>query len=277
MKKYTALVFLIISMLNLAMAQCPATIQINRTPENPVCKNTPVTFTITPSAGGITNYIWVVNGDTVSNATTFTTSINFAHVEIYAVSDTCNLDTLYADANIINVEIVAEYNVVIEECNQTVADIQILNITGGEEPYSYNLYAGEAGGLGQKETYTDVPVSAYPLVIEDANGCIDTFWVYMNILECPPPQPTQVITPNGDGYNDMWRIQFIELYPNNEVFIYDRWGQRVYHKKEYTNSEGWEAKYVGKDMPVSTYYYVLKIEYEKKEEEVFKGAISVFR
>lgn len=276
MKKYTALVFLIFGLCHLSLAQCPASIQINRSPENPVCKNTDVTFTITPSAGGITNYIWVVNGDTVSNAPTFTTNTNFAHVEIYAVSDTCNLDTLYADANIINVELVANYNVIIEECNQTVADIEILNVSGGEEPYSYNLITGE-GSLGHKSTYTDVPVSSYPLVIEDNNGCVDTFWVDMTALECPPPLPTQVITPNGDGYNDMWRIQFIELYPNNEVFIYDRWGQRVYHKKGYTNTEGWEAKYIGSNMPVSTYYYILKIKYEKKDEEVFNGPISVFR
>ncbi|MDF1672510.1 MAG: gliding motility-associated C-terminal domain-containing protein [Vicingaceae bacterium] len=276
MKKYISLVFLIIGGYNLVLAQCPATIQINRTPEDPVCKNTPVTYTISPSAGGITNYIWVVNGDTVSNLPSITTSINFAHVEIYAVSDTCNLDTMYADDNIDNVILSAEYNVIIEECNQTVADVEILSISGGKEPYSYNLYTG-AGGLGQQTIYIDVPVSSYPLVIEDDNGCIDTVWVDMAALECPPPLPTQVITPNGDGYNDMWRIQFIELYPNNEVFIYDRWGQRVYHKKEYTNAEGWEAKYIGSDMPVSTYYYILKIKYEKKDEEVFNGPISVFR
>lgn len=277
MKKYIALVFLIIGGYNLALAQCPATIQINRTPANPVCKNTDVTFTITPTAGGVTNYIWVVNGDTVSNSPTFIlNTTNFAQVEIYATSDTCNLDIMYASANVTVVELVAEYNVVIEECNQSVADIQISNISGGQEPYSYNLYTG-SGGLGEKSTYTDVPVSSYPLVIEDANGCIDTFWVDMNILECPPPIPTQVITPNGDGYNDKWLIQFISLYPNNEVFIYDRWGQRVFHKKGYTNAEGWEAKYLGSDMPVSTYYYILKIKYEKKDEEVFNGPISVFR
>ena len=276
MKNYTALVFLLISTFNLAMAQCPATIQINRTPEDPVCKNTPVTYTITPSAGGITNYIWVVNGDTVSNLSSMTTSINFAHVEIYAVSDTCNLDTMYADDNIDNVILTADYNVIIEECNQTVADVEVLSVSGGKSPYSYDLITG-TGSLGHQSTYTDVPVSSYPLVIEDDNGCVDTVWVDMAALECPPPLPTQVITPNGDGYNDMWRIQFIELYPNNEVFIYDRWGQRVYHKKGYTNNEGWEAKYIGSDMPVSTYYYILKIKYEKKDEEVFNGPISVFR
>jgi len=276
MKKYTVLIFLIVGAVNLMLAQCPATIQINRSPENPVCKNTAVTFTVTSSAGGISTYIWVVNGDTVANSSSFTTSTNFAHVEIYAVSDTCNLDTMYADANIINVEITSDYNVIVEECNQPVADIEILNVSGGQEPYTYSLYTGE-GDLGGQDIYTDVPVSSYPLVVTDANGCIDTSWINMEVIYCPPPEPTQVITPNGDGYNDKWKIRNIRFYPNNEVYIYDRWGQRVYHKKGYTNTEGWEAKYVGKDMPVSTYYYVLKIKYEKQDEKVYNGPISVFR
>ena len=62
-----------------------------------------------------------------------------------------------------------------------------------------------------------------------------------------------------------------------KVFIFDRWGQRVYHKKEYDNADGWQAKYVGGDLPVSTYYYILEITLEKSEDLVFKGAISVFR
>lgn len=258
------------------VAQCPASIQLTQIPQSPVCLNTPVTFTVSPSAGGITTYVWVVNGDTVSNNPSLTTSINGAHVEIYAISDTCGLDTMYTGVYIQNVEMDADYNVIVEECNQPVADIQVLNVTGGQEPYSYNLYTSE-GGQGQKSLYTDLPVSSYPLVIQDANGCEDTVWINMSVIECPPPVPTEAITPNDDGYNDTWVIKYINLYPNNEVFIYDRWGQRVYHKKEYDNLDGWGAKYLGGDMPVSTYYYVLKIKFEKQEEQVVKGAISVFR
>ena len=70
----------------------------------------------------------------------------------------------------------------------------------------------------------------------------------------------------------------IEFYPENEVFIFDRWGQRVYHKNGYDNADGWDAKYIGVDLPVSTYYYLLEIKPENGGDDIIlRGPISVFR
>jgi len=270
--------FLILFISGNVFSQCPEPVTIVANPTNPVCKNTPVTFTAT-SASGISSYIWVVNGDTVGTGTSTTTSTNFAQVNVYVVTTNCPTDTVTATKFIVNTTLVADYNVIITECNQPVADIQILGITGNpiaSEPYTYNL-SGAGGDLGQQDLYPDIPIGSYPLVITDANGCVDTTWIVMTNLECPPPSPTEVITPNDDGINDMWIINNIQFYPDNEVYIFDRWGQRVYHKSEYDNLDGWQAKYVGTDMPVSTYYYVLKIKFEKSDDLVFKGPISVFR
>ncbi|MBL4594635.1 MAG: gliding motility-associated C-terminal domain-containing protein [Flavobacteriales bacterium] len=158
-------------------------------------------------------------------------------------------------------------------CNQTVTDVQI-TATGGTPSYSYDLVGI---GTNSSGTYNDVPLGSYILYTADNNGCIDTSEVVIIPITCPPPLPTEVITPNGDGYNDMWRISNIQFYPDNEVFIFDRWGQRVYHKEGYENADGWEAKYVGANMPVSTYYYILKISIEESDDIVIKGPISVFR
>ena len=256
--------------------QCPAAVQLTSSPNNPVCRGTNVTFNAVPTAGGITSYIWIVNGDTVSTGSSMSTSVDGAHVELYAVSDTCNLDTMYTDKYILNVLMQAEYNVIIEECNQPVADIVIGTITGGQEPYTYELIT-TSGSLGQETTYSDVAISTYPLIITDDNGCEDTTWIDMATVICPPPSPIDAFTPNEDGYTDKWIINNIQFYPDNEVFVYDRWGQRVFHKKGYTNKEAWDAKYIGMDMPVSTYYYILKINYQKQEEQIFNGAVSIFR
>lgn len=278
MKKRFALVIFSMLLLigNGLYGQCPVSVQINASLPNPVCKETAVTFTAIPSSGGISSYLWIINGDTLGSGTSITTSTNGAHIELYAVSDTCGLDTVYNDYYILSTQLIADYNVIVTECNQPVADVEILGITGGAEPYTYDFIT-EAGGQGQQDLYPDIPVSNYPLFITDANGCTDTSWINMTTIQCPPPTPTEVMTPNDDGYNDTWRINFIEFYPDNEVFIYDRWGQRVYHKKGYDNSDGWDAKYVGADMPVSTYYYVLKVNFEKSEDKVYNGPISIFR
>ncbi len=161
----------------------------------------------------------------------------------------------------------------ITECNQTTADV-IITSSGGLEPYNYNLVGV---GPSTSGSYASVEQGSYTVYTTDSNGCKDTSIVSIVPFTCPPPSPTDIITPNEDGFNDMWLIHNISYYPDNEVFIYDRWGQRVYHKNGYDNLDGWKAKYVGGNLPVSTYYYVLKIVLEESDDLVYKGAISVFR
>ena len=70
----------------------------------------------------------------------------------------------------------------------------------------------------------------------------------------------QAITPNGDGYNDVFIIDGIENYPNNELVIFNRWGSEVFRVKNYQND--WNGKSTnnfnvwGEDLPTGTYYYL---------------------
>ena len=43
------------------------------------------------------------------------------------------------------------------------------------------------------------------------------------------------ISPNGDGINDTWQIDGIELYPENTVSIFNRWGDLVFYLDDYNN------------------------------------------
>ncbi|MEE9373840.1 MAG: gliding motility-associated C-terminal domain-containing protein [Saprospiraceae bacterium] len=64
---------------------------------------------------------------------------------------------------------------------------------------------------------------------------------------------TNIITPNGDGRDDMLRFTNGSVIPNSEIWIFNRLGDQVYHKKDYTND--WTADGVASGI----YYYVLKI------------------
>ncbi|HEX3386340.1 MAG TPA: cadherin-like beta sandwich domain-containing protein, partial [Mucilaginibacter sp.] len=44
-----------------------------------------------------------------------------------------------------------------------------------------------------------------------------------------------VLTPNGDGKNDYWVIKDIELYPQNNVTVFDKGGRVIYAKHGYNN------------------------------------------
>ena len=102
--------------------------------------------------------------------------------------------------------------------------------------------------------------------VTDANYCAsrDTIEV---IEVCDPIIPT-VFTPNGDGNNDVFAIQYIETNPDSKMKIYNRWGNEVYSTDHYEiQSNWWDAD----GAPAGTYYYVLILSNGKN----YSGTITV--
>jgi len=75
-----------------------------------------------------------------------------------------------------------------------------------------------------------------------------------------------LVTPNGDNDNDVFTIRNIELFPDNTIEIYNRWGVLVYEARGYGQdgryfrgiSEGRVTISQSSELPVGTYFYVLK-------------------
>ena len=74
-----------------------------------------------------------------------------------------------------------------------------------------------------------------------------------------------VFTPNGDGDNDTWEILGIQAFPDNNVQVFNRWGELVYMKEGYQNEfngRSNERTYMNKGdglLPTGTYYYMVKL------------------
>jgi len=67
-----------------------------------------------------------------------------------------------------------------------------------------------------------------------------------------------VITPDGNGKNDTWIIKNIELYPDCDVTVIDRWGKIVLPKTVgYDNS--WDATFDGNILDSGDYYYIVNL------------------
>ncbi len=79
-------------------------------------------------------------------------------------------------------------------------------------------------------------------------------------------------TPDGDGNNDTWVIQNIELFPNATVTIMNRYGNIVFDTQEYL--EAWNGQYKGKDVPVGSYFYIIEL---GEGFETKTGSVSVIR
>ncbi len=68
-----------------------------------------------------------------------------------------------------------------------------------------------------------------------------------------------IFSPNNDGINDEFVVPCLSTstYPNNEVSIFNQWGDEVYREGPYLND--WRGTYKGEDLPTGTYFYVVDL------------------
>lgn len=120
-------------------------------------------------------------------------------------------------------------------------------------PYTYSWSNGESNN-----SIADLLADDYSVTITDANNCtyIDTFEVALNDVDCIIIN--NVITPDGNGKNDTWIIKNIDLYPDCDVKVIDRWGNAVFEQTGgYDNS--WDATSDGNVLNSGDYYYIVNL------------------
>ncbi len=83
--------------------------------------------------------------------------------------------------------------------------------------------------------------------------------------ENPELEIFNLVTPNGDGAHDFFKLANIEAYPNNTVSIFNRWGDKVYGVNQYNNSES-AKRFEGisnegeqRALNEGTYFYVIEL------------------
>ncbi|SFW38024.1 gliding motility-associated C-terminal domain-containing protein [Sinomicrobium oceani] len=139
--------------------------------------------------------------------------------------------------------------------------------TGGSGGYRY--YVDDIS-LGTKNTYDINHSAVYTVRVEDANGCVATASITMEFIDIEIPN---VFTPNGDGYEDTWKIRNSESYPYMTVIIYDRYGREL---AKLPQGIGWTGVYKGKLLPAGDYWYTLKLNGENDNRE-FVGHFTLYR
>ena len=115
-------------------------------------------------------------------------------------------------------------------------------------------------------------------VATDASGCvaIDSFY-FDKIKENIAPD---VITPNGDGLNDVLAFPDLECskdptqFIDNEFMVINRWGTVVYQVKNYDNTWG-GTNQSGQLLLEGTYFYVLKLNIG--QGRVYHGSVLIIR
>lgn len=236
----------------------------------------------TLTASGATSYSWTgPNGFTSANATVNITSIAGSNEGYYYVTGTdaencSNTDSLYISV-VTDVPVTAMGDTTI--CP---GEVLILTSEGGNA-YSWAGPAGFTSNDQNPMVTNDADFTnsgAYYVVVSDTNGCygFDTTNVLVtnneNCLKIP-----NLITPDGDYYNDSWEILGLDNFLKAEVEIYNRWGNLVYYASPYdtpwdgTVNEGTTIDGHDGKVPVGTYFYIIRL--NEGDKPPFKGYIEV--
>lgn len=103
---------------------------------------------------------------------------------------------------------------------------------------------------------------------EDHNADDNQATVIVEIIALKIPN---TFTPNGDGVNDHFVIQGLELFLQHRLVIFSRWGNEIYKSSNYGND--WD----GANLHEGTYYYILEVRLHNGQWQTFKGFITIIR
>ncbi len=126
-----------------------------------------------------------------------------------------------------------------------------------------------------KRTLFDVVRPGNYRAVSYRNGCSSHTVTVGVVLSEFPYDPAlkipNILTPNGDGYNDTWEIPMLNSLRPAKVSIYSRAGLPVLQTTDYQND--WKGQYNNNPLPEGSYFYIV----EGADGEIFKGTITLLR
>jgi gliding motility-associated-like protein/uncharacterized repeat protein (TIGR01451 family) len=113
------------------------------------------------------------------------------------------------------------------------------------------------------DTVTSVKNTAYGNCINRNNVLVSDTSTVVLAIRNPTLFIPEGFSPNGDAINEFFVIPGLPTTGDNAFTVYNRWGNKVYHKANYDNT--WEGYpnvggvIGGEKLPQGTYYYILEM------------------
>ncbi len=108
-------------------------------------------------------------------------------------------------------------------------------------------------------------------LIAEQNACVIDYPLPFQVVDRNSAYVFNVITPNGDDKNQALFIDRLDFFGENELVIFNRWGNELYRTMNYDNTNGWS----GDGLPDGTYFYHLTVEGDPLSPH--KGSFMIIR
>ncbi len=150
----------------------------------------------------------------------------------------------------------------------------IANVVSGTPPYTFEW----RDYLVTDSILTELLPDLYFVKVSDANGCEELVTIRVeDATICL--EASAIITPEGDGFNEEFKLGCLSRYSDNRLEIFNRWGQSVFLADDYNNDKLWRGtNRRGNDVPDGVYYYVFEyFDPVSGTQQTQKGAVTVLR
>lgn len=250
-----------------------ATVTVNPTPTITV-NNASLCSGVTATliANGANTYTWSTNANGNS------INVNPSSTTIYTVSGTDANGCTNNTTSTVNI-----YAIPLADFNSSEGDIIPLgsNVTLNNTSTNADTYDWEVLCTGQTSTSTNFNIAfadtgncCIILIATSSAGCADTVRKCVNVVKEAVVIIPNVFTPNGDGSNDVFKINSTGL-KTLTCAIYDRWGLKMY---EWDGLKGyWDGATKSGIAPDGTYFYIVTYTDLKDKSITEKGFLNLFK
>lgn len=250
------------------------------------------TYTLVSGTGDTDNALFAINSNSLVSNATYTFTGQYYSIRVKSTDNGGLTFEKVFSIKILNVNEVP-FDIVIDtltikEDNEPMAYISEIKTLDNDQPdyFTYTLVSG-TGDIDNAEFFIDGDKlminsktnydvkSSYEFRIKStdlAGGSVEKSFVLqvIDIVGNTIPLPsTNYISPNGDGKNDFWKVDNVEIYKEFELKIFDQFGQIIYSVPNNYNNE-FDGKYKGNALPTGNYYYTFQ-----KDQKQFKGNITI--
>lgn len=208
---------------------------------------------------------WFLNGILLKNETNANLIVSQAGQ--YRVEIT-NIDTLCSNTYTTSVfSSSPPINVSARVTSLAFAENRIIEVSAsGSNSIIYSL---DDGPFQDSNIFENVPGGTHTITVKDSNGCGTTTLSILVLYY------RQLLTPNGDGFNDTWNLDGIyEIDPNAVISIFDRYGKLIAQLDR--NSPGWDGTYVTRPLPSTDYWFSVDY-FENPFLRTFRGHFTLKR
>ena len=153
-------------------------------------------------------------------------------------------------------------------CEFSGGSIEIANVLNGVAPFKFFFNGDET----TDQVFNDLGAGFYQIRIIDSLGCEKEQGAEL-VDQCIIP--SEGFSPNADGINDVWTITRIEQFPEAEIAVFNRYGQRVFNSTGY--AEPWDGTSLGMNLPIGPYYYEIKLNDPSGESQLYTGSVAIVK